>query len=406
MARQVWDVDEYVFGTNGTTLAQQLAALPPRAEQLCINSLTFGSSGHTRQPHCISASNLYRKPLPAEYVGKCVQRLSNVSVVAPHRSVLRGERFTRRRKKACVCATGLTTQGTARRGLSGLVYCASKGIGEYVAHACTPPATEGQLEGVALRLHHYASQSQQMMHFKQLLGGANTVGRKRGQEYWARAEWADNLQYDPTLRDHPHRADCMPAKDDAPARPLELNLSTRQLTWDTWSALPATVAAAVPSTTLTSWETSVAHTSGAHLNATERRREEVSLRRVHWERRTLLKYWLHDKLKLVEARRLTRWPVVANGPFVDLPTATPRHIWPMLKCSRPGVCELRYPPPPATPPPPPAAIKISSPPPPPWVLALPPPSAFFTTSGVRTRLAQMAVLALLALLGGVACFML
>ena len=73
----LWDLDEVIFGVNHT-LAHHLHTLPPSVDQLCLNWLTFGSSGHMKQPRCLAASNLYRKLLPADPVGKCIQRLDAV----------------------------------------------------------------------------------------------------------------------------------------------------------------------------------------------------------------------------------------------------------------------------------------------------------------------------------------
>lgn len=233
----LWDADEFVFGTS-QPLAQVLATLPHTAHQMCLNWLTFGSSGLDKQPKCVTASNIFRHPLPAEAIGKCMQRLDEVNWATIHRSVLKGESGTpiKRRRFGCVCAP-------RNVGKHAVLPCHRAGAGMYTTAACDAPHNESELATHTVRLHHYSLQSHEAMVRRQLRGGGATAGRKHDQLFWARLEWGVNLQRDVTLRDHARRARCTPGPEEAAPRVLARagdHKSTR-FNWDTWSSLPWTV---------------------------------------------------------------------------------------------------------------------------------------------------------------------
>lgn len=232
----ILDVDEFVFGMRNLTFAQHLNRLPGSLLQLCMNWLTFGSSGHFKQPRCITQSNLYRKPLPFGLIGKCVQRLNFVSRPTIHRAFLVGEQPSMRRAHQCACAS---TLGAVNK----VHFCKHSGVG-YMSEACEG-ATPEKYRQTAVRLHHYPLQSQQTMLRKQARGGGTTPGRKKTQLFFAREEWANNLQRDASLADlsADHRAPCTPDPGEPPARALTPDRTAYppRFTWNTWAAMPWTV---------------------------------------------------------------------------------------------------------------------------------------------------------------------
>ena len=142
----IWDVDEFAFGVK-QTLLEHLRILPPRVEQVCMLWTVFGSSGHHQQPACVTASNVYRAET-SDTIGKCVQRLDRTDSPQVHRSILVNESWYQKRRGACLCPD-------LQR------YCSHDG--RFPSMAC-PMARAPQAFGRwKLRLHHYVSQSHEMM---------------------------------------------------------------------------------------------------------------------------------------------------------------------------------------------------------------------------------------------------
>lgn len=213
----IWDVDEFAFGVK-QTLLEHLRILPPRVEQVCMLWTVFGSSGHHQQPACVTASNVYRAET-SDTIGKCVQRLDRTDSPQVHRSILVNESWYQKRRGACLCPD-------LQR------YCSHDG--RFPSMAC-PMARAPQAFGRwKLRLHHYVSQSHEMMAMKQARGLPSSMRRHKTSLYWFRQELHNNRIEDRALRDHAMAPCAMSASDPSP-RPLTRNAT--HFDWNTWTGL-------------------------------------------------------------------------------------------------------------------------------------------------------------------------
>ena len=89
-----------------------------------------------------------------------------------------------------------------------------------------------------VRLHHYISQSHEMMRRKQLRGDADLM-KHRTQLYWRRMEWYNNRELDTSLRNlsASNEVCTSPPDDPEEPRPLTVDPTSHNLSWNTWDGL-------------------------------------------------------------------------------------------------------------------------------------------------------------------------
>lgn len=230
--RAVWlaliDVDEYIYAVRGR-LSDVLRELPRNVSQLCMPWLTFGTSGQMRQPPCVTASNVYRKHLyHTEATGKCIQRTSSIQMAMIHRPLLHNETWNKRLPGACLCPD---LQSWCRSHLPSSSYACGPNDGATgIGHK--------PLSSHLVRLHHYVSQSHDMMRHKQARGDADLYRKHRNRLYWARQELDNNVELDTTLRNHALAACRTPSVSSRPPAPRPIiDTTTLTLAYNTWDGL-------------------------------------------------------------------------------------------------------------------------------------------------------------------------
>lgn len=201
------DLDEFAFARTGT-LRDELAAVPRSISQICMPTLRFGSSNLTRQPACITRSNVKREwhsnRSPHPILGKCVTRgdAFNASGAEVHRTIVHGDSH-HNRSDNCLCADLRTN---CRRG----------------PHAAAPCyLNEHSMVNQRLLLFHYQVQSLEHISVVVRRGDADLVNARRN---WQRREQTLNVIHDETLA---ARSVCEPAIASADADALDAQEAQR-----------------------------------------------------------------------------------------------------------------------------------------------------------------------------------